>query len=395
MFTVLSVQTQMKHQHKKKTQDYQICTRCVYDTTIPDIRFDERGICQFCKIHDEMEELYPLGEIARERLSRIISKIKATGKNRRYDCVVGVSGGTDSTYTLYKTIELGLRPLAVHFDNGWNSELSVANIHNAIQKLNVDLETIVADWEEFKDLQISFLKASVSDAEIPTDVAIHTVLHDVAAKENIKYILLGHSFRTEGIVPKEWTYMDGRYIDSVHKRFGKTKITSFPIITLSKMIDYSYVKHINVIPLLNFFDYDKREAGLLLEKELGWTYYGGHHHESIYTQFFQSYYLPRKFNIDKRKLGFSARIRSGKMNREDALRQLNAEPYPLNMDVVDYTMHKLDLSPGDMEEIMNAEVRSFRNYPTYYPLLRLFRFPIYMGFKLGLVPKILYFKYLY
>jgi N-acetyl sugar amidotransferase len=381
--------------HTKTLPEYRICTRCVYDTTIPGIRFDEQGICQFCKIHDEMEKLYPLGEIAAERLSVLINKIKVLGANRRHDCVVGVSGGTDSTYTLYQAVKLGLRPLAVHFDNGWNSEISVSNIHNAVQKLDVDLETVVADWEEFKNLQISFLKASVSDAEIPTDVAIHTVLHDVAAKENIKFILLGHSFRTEGIVPKDWTYMDGKYIESVQKKFSTVKITSFPIISLFQLIYFSFIKRISVIPLLNFFDYDKDQAGRLLEKKLGWTYYGGHHHESIYTRFFQSYYLPRKFNIDKRKLGFSARIRSGKMNREDALRQLNTESYPLNMDVVDYTMHKLDLSPRDMEEIMKAKTRSFRDYPTYYPLLRLFKLPIYIGFKLGLVPKILYFKYLY
>jgi len=173
------------------------------------------------------------------------------------------------------------------------------------------------------------------------------------------------------------------------------KITSFPVFTLSKLIEYSYIKRISVIPLLNYFDYDKQQAGQFLEKELGWVNYGGHHHESIYTRFFQTYYLPRKFNIDKRKLGFSARIRSGKMSRDEALRLLQTKPYPLDMDVVDYTIHKLGLSPKDFEEIMNAEIKTFRDYPTWYPLLKLFRFPIYIGFKLGLVPKILYFKYLY
>lgn len=372
-----------------------ICSRCVYDTTIPYIRFDERGVCQFCKIHDEMENTYPLGEIARKRLDKIIGIIKNTGKNSRYDCIVGVSGGTDSTYTLYQAVKLGLRPLAVHFDNGWNSEISVNNIHKAVKILNVDLETVVANREEFLDLQIAFLKASVSDAEIPTDVAIHSALHEVAARKQIKFILLGHSFRTEGIVPKDWTYMDGRYIQSVHKKFGKLKITNLPVLTLARLIEYSFIRRISVIPLLNYFEYDKQEAGRFLEKELSWTYYGGHHHESIYTEFFQSFYLPRKFHIDKRKLGFSARIRSGKMTRQEALGKLAGEPYPVNMDVVDYTLHKLRLTRQDWEQIMSSPVMSFRDYPTYYPLLRFFKFPIYLGFKLGLVPKILYYKYLY
>lgn len=379
----------------KPVSKQKICSRCVSDTTIPNIRFDERGVCQFCEIHDEMEKSYPLGEIAKERLGKIIGAIKKKGENNRYDCIVGVSGGTDSTFTLYKSVELGLRPLAVHLDNGWNSKISVDNINKAVKKLNVDLETIVADWEAFRNLQISFLKASVSDADVPTDVAIHAVLHEVAARKKIKYILLGHSFRTEGIAPKDWTYIDGRYIKSVQKKFGRGETSNIPILTIAKLINYSFIKRINVVPLLNYFDYDKQDAGRFLEKELSWTCYGGHHHESIYTEFIQSYYLPRKFNIDKRKLGLSARIRTGKMNRQDALRRLTDEPYPLNMEVVNYTLDKLGISKQDWETIMRAPVMSFRDYPTYYPLLKFFKFPIYLGFKLGLVPKILYYKYLY
>jgi hypothetical protein len=200
-----------------------ICNRCILDETVKDIWFDEKGICKYCHISDELEKMHPLGEDGERRLSEIITKIKEKGKNKKYDCIAGVSGGRDSTYTLYKAVQFGLRPLAVHFDNGWNSDISVSNIKNACDKLNVDLHTVVVDWEEFKDLQIAFLKSGTPDADIPTDYAIYSVLYDEAKKEGVKYILNGHSFRTEGTSPISWTYMDGRYLKSVYKQFGKLK----------------------------------------------------------------------------------------------------------------------------------------------------------------------------
>ncbi|HRG36967.1 MAG TPA: 7-cyano-7-deazaguanine synthase, partial [Bacteroidia bacterium] len=178
-----------------------ICTRCILDTTVADIWFDDKGECKYCKINDEMEKDHPLGPESDLKLKAIIEQIKKDGKGLQYDCIAGTSGGRDSTYTLLKAIELGLRPLAVHFDNGWNTEISVKNIKKTCEKLNIPLYTVVADWEEFKDLQVSFLKASTPDSDIPTDYAIYSVLFDVAAKEGVKYILNGHSFRTEGTSP--------------------------------------------------------------------------------------------------------------------------------------------------------------------------------------------------
>ncbi|GFK94186.1 7-cyano-7-deazaguanine synthase [Fundidesulfovibrio magnetotacticus] len=372
-----------------------VCSRCVYDTTIPEIVFDDEGVCQFCRIHEEMERQYPAGPEAQRRLEQLVDRVKAQGKGKDYDCIVGVSGGVDSTYTLYQAVKLGLRPLAVHFDNGWNSEVAVRNIENSVSRLNVDLHTHVVDWEDFKKLQISFLKASVSDAEIPTDMAIHAVLHQMADAEGVKHILIGHSFRTEGIVPKTWTYFEGSYIRGVHKRFSGSSRTSVPVLSLPGLFYYMALKRIKVSPLLNYFDYDKKKAGELLAREVGWEDYGGHHHESLYTKFFQSYLLPFKFGIDKRKLSFSARIRSGTMVRAEALRILREEPYPLNMDIVEYTMEKLGLSMADFEAIMAAPRRSFQDYPTLYPYMRALKTPITLGFKLGLVPKILYYKYIY
>ena len=212
------------------------CSRCILDTSINDIWFGDNGECKYCKIHDELEKAHPMGPSLKTELDKMVLNIKKVGKNKKYDCIAGVSGGRDSTYVLLTAKRLGLRPLAVHFDNGWNSDISVRNIKNACNKLNIDLFTVVADWEEFKDLQVSFLKSSTPDADIPTDYAIYSVLYDMANKEGIKYILNGHSFRTEGTSPISWTYMDPLYVKDVHRKFGKIKkITSFPHMTVAKL----------------------------------------------------------------------------------------------------------------------------------------------------------------
>ena len=371
-----------------------ICSRCVLDTTVPNIRFDEKGVCNYCKIHDELEKKNPLNERGQQRLNQLVNKIKNKGKNNEYDCVVGVSGGRDSTYTLYIAVKLGLRPLAVHFDNGWNSEIAVSNIKKATTKLDVDLHTVVADWEEFKDLQLSFLKASVPDAEIPTDYSIISVLYQTAAEIGTNYILTGHSFRTEGVSPMGWTYQDGRYIKSVHKKFGKIKVKSFPILMLSELLYYIFIKKIKYVDLLDCIDYRQKEAGEIMKKELDWEYYGGHHHENIYTHFFQSYLLPEKFNIDKRKTEYSALIRSGQMTREKALKEIRENSYPYDKEIVNYTISKLGLTTDEFEEMLSVKPMSFHDYPTYYSIIKLCRIPIKGACKLNLLPHVFYEKYL-
>ncbi len=372
----------------------QTCTRCIMDTTVKDIWFDEKGVCKYCYIHDEMEKLYPEGEESRKRLLEIVEKIKKEGKGKKYNCIAGLSGGRDSTFVLYKAVELGLRPLAVHFDYGWNSDISVSNIKNACEKLNVDLHTIVADWEEFKDLQVAFLKSGTPDADIPADYAIYSILYDTAHKEGIRFILNGHSFRTEGTSPISWTYMDSKYLKSVHKKFGKLKkIKSFSIMSLPKLIYYTFVKRITEIRLIEYVKYVKDDVDVLLESKLNWKYYGGHHHENHYTKFFQSYYLPQHFGYDKRKTELSALIRSKQITREKALEEINSEEYPYEQQTVDYVINKLGLSKEDFETIMNAPVKSYNDYPTYLPLIRALRFPIKIAVKLHIVPNILYLKY--
>lgn len=371
----------------------QTCSRCILDTTVPEITFDANGECSFCRIHDSLEKTHPLDTNGTRKFTELIEQIKRDGKGNEYDCIVGVSGGRDSTYTLYKAVEMGLRPLAVHFDNGWNSEIGVSNIKNVTNKLNVDLHTIVADWEEFKELQKAFLWASVSDAEVPTDYAILSVLLQEADISRVKYVFNGHSFRTEGVAPIGWTYMDGRYIRSIHARFGKTTISSFPIMSMSRLLYYTLVRGIRMIDVPEFIEYKHSEVNEVLANKLGWKYYGGHHHESVYTEFFQSYYLPKKFGIDKRKLEYSALIRSGQMKREDALRELE-KPYPFNSEIVDYTLSKLGLSKEEFQKIMDAPRKSFRDYPSYYPLMKLGRYPIKVACSLHLLPPVFYEKYL-
>lgn len=374
-------------------KERQICSRCVCDTTIAGIKFDQNGVCNYCKIHDEMEKEYPRGKEGQKQLKEILEKIKTKGRGKKYDCIVGVSGGRDSTFLLYTTVKLGLRPLAVHFDNGWDSEIAVSNIKNALDKLRVDLRTLVVDWYEFRDLQKSFLLASVSDAEIPTDVGIFGTLHKIAAEEGISYILNGHSFRTEGVMPIGWTYMDGRYIESVQKKFGHYKLRTFPNFTLTDFFYYTFIKKIKTVPLLSYFEYNHKKAEKILTEEVGWEYYGSHHHESYYTHFFQSYLLPKKFGIDKRKIEYSALIRSGQKTRQQALKEINEVSYSCDEELVSYTIFKLRFTPSEFKKIFQAKPKTFHDYSTYYPLVRTLRIPIKTASNLNLIPHVLYQKF--
>lgn len=363
------------------------------DDSVPGIKYDEQGVCTFCKIHDELEKKYALNEKSANKLNNLIKKIIKEGKGKRYDCIVGVSGGRDSTYTLYSAVKLGLRPLVVHFDNGWNSEFAVLNIKNATKILGLDLYTHVADWEEFKDLQRAFLKASVSDAEVPTDWIIFSVLFNVAAKEKIKYIIHGHSFRTEGTTPLSWTYMDGRYIKDIHRRFGSGKTKSFPVMNLSQYLYYTLFRRIHQVRLLYYLNYDEQEIMGLISKELNWKDYGGKHYESNYTAFFQGYYLTRKFNIDKRKLHYSALIRSGQLKRTDALDKIKKDPYSGGKELILFCLKKLDFTNSEFNCIMNEPPKSFINYKSYYSFVKLMKMPVQKATKLGIVPETVYMKY--
>jgi N-acetyl sugar amidotransferase len=363
------------------------------DDTVKGIEFDKEGVCTLCHIHDELEASYPMNDETPKELQKLIDKIKNDGQGKRYDCVVGVSGGRDSTYTLYNAVKLGLRPLAVHFDNGWNSDTAVQNIKNITDTLGVDFYTHVADWEEFKDLQRSFLKASVPDAEVPTDWVIFSVLFKAATEENVKYIIHGHSFRTEGTTPLTWTYMDGKYVRYIQKRFGTRKIKSFPIMSMFDYIYYSFVKRIKQVRILYYIPYDEEKIMHLLSTEVGWKDYGGKHHESKYTGFFQSYILTRKFNIDKRKLHYSALIRSGQMTREEALQKIQNDPYDGGIETLNYCVKKLGFTHDEFEQMMNAPPKLFLDYKSSYSLVKKLQKPLKWGTNIGIVPDTVYRKF--
>lgn len=354
----------------------QICTRCIMDLSDKEITFDENGVCNHCQKYNQIVSTYPFNspEARKLELEKMISRIKQAGTNNQYDCIIGVSGGVDSTYLAYIAKEFGLRPLAVHLDNGWNSELSVHNIEKVLNTLKIDLYTHVLDWEEFKDLQLSFLKASVSDAEIPTDHAIGGILYRMAVKNNVSYILLGTNIETESGLPSSWTYgvSDWRYISSVHKIFGTQKLKTYSHFSLFDELYLKTIRGIKVFPILDYVPYVKEDALSILENELGWEYYGGKHYESIYTRFFQGYILPRKFNIDKRRAHFSSLIRSGQKSRESGLEELKQPTYPEDMQTNDkeYVLKKLGLSENDFEKIMLLPLKTHNDYPTYYSLAK-------------------------
>jgi len=350
-----------------------VCVRCVMDTTDPDIQFDAAGVCNHCHAYDAASKQLPATpEDAKSALDSMVRRMKAEGKGKRYDCVIGVSGGVDSTYVAYKVKQLGLRPVAVHLDNGWDTEMAVKNIQNALHHLDIDLITNVLDWEEFRDLQTAFLRASTPDSEIPSDHAIVAVLAQTAEKMGIRSIISGFNHRTESHLPSAWSqgHFDWLYIKSVHRQFGRGPLRTFPHLGFFKARDY--LAGTTRVDLLNYIDYSKPAAVELLERELGWQNYGGKHHESIYTRFYQGYLLPKKFGYDKRKAHLSSLVCDGQISRDQALCELTHEPYDLEQQLADreYVIKKLELTPAEFDAIMSAPVRSFWDYPSFARITR-------------------------
>ncbi len=347
---------------------YQQCTRCVMDTSDPDITFGDDGICNNCSDFLQKRSLLVIPPEEREReLRDIVERIRASGRRQRYDCIVGVSGGVDSTYVAYLAQKLMLRPLCVHVDNGWDSELAVGNIEKVLKKLNIDLYTYVIDWEEFRDLQIAFLRSSTVDADLPTDHAIRAVLRRVASRENVSYSLNGRNFSTEGLLPWGWAYsaIDWKYLRSVHAKFGTRRLRSFPHQGLPQLLYSVSVRRIQNIGILNYVPYDKETAHSFLVNELGWKDYGGKHFESIFTRFFQGYVLPTKFGIDLRKAYLSTLICTDQITREAALKELQHPPLSPERAKADqeYVLKKFRLSTDEFAAIMAEPPRTYEDFP--------------------------------
>ena len=355
------------------SSEYRMCIRCVMDTTDPDIVFDENGVCNHCHTYDRMVREYVVdGEEGLRHLEQTAQKIRKDGQGKKYDCVIGVSGGVDSTYVAYHVKKLGLRPLAVHLDNGWDSELAVKNIEETLKRLGIDLYTEVLDWEEFKDIQISFLKASTPDSEIPTDHAINALLGNLAQKIGVKYVIIGSNVRTEMHLPRAWSqgHLDWKYIREIQKRFGTQPFRTFPHIGFFTY--YLRMLTQKRVEILNYLGYNKKEALRVLREELGWRYYGGKHYESIYTRFYQGYILPEKFGFDKRRSHLSSLVCSGEVTREQALEELKVPTYAPSMQEEDreYVVKKLGLTDAEFAAIMSAPKKSYWDYPSYGHLMK-------------------------
>ncbi len=348
---------------------YQICRLCVMDTSDPLIEFDATGECNHCRAYrDTVFQLPRFQPGADEKLAGIVAKIRAR-KIEKYDCVIGVSGGVDSTYLAYYVKRvLGLNPLAVHLDNGWNSELAVANIERMLVALSIDLHTEVLDWREFSALQLAFLKASTPDSEIPTDHAILSVLYQVANSKKISTILLGVNLVTESVHPRMWSYghQDWIYIKALQKRFGAVRLRHFPHTSMWKYFYLFQIRKLQVVRLYDYIAFDRAGVEALIARELGWMPYGGKHYESVYTRFFQGYLLPRKFGFDKRRAHLSSLVCAGQMTRDEAMRALQqpsldpAEEQPL----LDYVAKKLRIARSELDAICQAPPRTYKDYPS-------------------------------
>lgn len=370
-----------------------ICARCIYDTRITGIRFDDEGICQYCRQTDELIAQYGTGTPeGRRQLGLIIDEIKAAGRGKKYDCIVGVSGGTDSSYLIAKAVEWGLRPLAVHYDNTWNTAIATENIRKVLGKLKVDLHTYVIDNREADDLYRAFFLSGVLDLDATTDLALAEVMYRAASKHGLKYILEGHSFVAEGVAPLSYGYFDGKLIESIHRRFGRLPMKTYPNMTFWRFMKWILLMRIRKVRPLWYLDYSKEQARDFLTREFGWQYYGGHHLENRLAVFSHQYYLPRKFGIDQRNNSLSAMVRAGELTRTDALHEYET-PVDVGNDVLEYTRQRLGMSPTEFDEIMRQPGKSSTAYPTYKPTFERLRPLFHLLAKANLVPWSFYIKY--
>ncbi len=365
---------------------YQRCVRTVMDTTDPDIWFDEQGVSSHALFFDA--EIGPYVEAASRgdrlgELDALVAEIKRSGEGKPYDCIVGISGGVDSTYLVLQAVKLGLRPLTVHFDSGWNSELAVNNIENIVQKLGLDLVTDVVDWREMRDLQLSFFKASVMNCDIPTDHAFASVAYKQAVKYGIKYILSGQNMVSESSMPEAWVYPanDARHVRGIQRKFGSVPLKTYPTLgRWKRYFWYGIVRGVQSVTPLDYMPYNYREAKKAITEELGWRDYGGKHYESVFTRYYQGHYLPEKFGIDKRKPHLSSLILSKQLDRDEAIAELDRPPYDAALLTQDHAFiaKKLGVSTTELEEIFARPPVPHDAYPHeryLWPLtLRLLRF---------------------
>lgn len=356
-----------------------ICNNCVMDTSDPDIEFNDDGVCIHCiRAEKILADIALTQEESDQALQELADKIRNMSKGLKYDCVLGVSGGVDSSYTAYLAHKMGLKTLIVHCDNGWNSDIAVSNINKIVNEFGFDLITHVLNWEEFRDTQRAYIKASVVDIEVTTDHSLMAAVYKIAKKNGIKAILSGSNSATEHCMPKSWFWkkQDLRNLKSIHKKYGSLKLQNFPTLSSWQWL-VARKFFIEYISVLNYANYKKQEAMQVLEKEIGWKNYGEKHYESVFTKFYQSYILPVKFGIDKRKAHLSCLIRNGEISREEALAKLKELPY--NPDTIqsdrEYVLKKLGFTEDEFDEIMKQERVPHTEFPSDQKMMnRIFAF---------------------
>jgi N-acetyl sugar amidotransferase len=371
----------------------QICSRCIYDSSTPKISFNAEGVCNYCIMSDNLEQQYQTGKPEGDReLQRIIGQIKKAGKNKKYDCIVGVSGGTDSSFMLAKAIEWGLRPLAAHYDNTWNTSISTENIRKVTKALNIDLFTIVVDNKEADDIFKSFFLAGLPELDASTDIALAETLYRAASKFGVKYILEGHSFITEGVSPMGNNYFDGKYIESVHQQYGKLPMKTYPNMTFFNFMKWILVKRIRKIRPFWYIAYDKESARKFLEEKFDWKYYGGHHLENRLTAYHHTVYNPQKFNIDNRNWSLAAAARNKLMPRKQALEIYNTPIIP-DEELITYFKKRMQLSDEEYTAVFNGSKRTYKDFKTYKKRFEKLKPLFYLLMKANLVPMSFYLKY--
>lgn len=353
------------------SRDYQICTNCIMDTSDPGISFDENGLCDYCKnFKGEILPNWHTDAHGEKQLAVLAEKIKAQGKGKDFDCIIGLSGGQDSSYAAYVAKEkMGLRPLLFHVDAGWNTDQAVGNIEKLVDGLGLDLYTEVINWEEMKDLQLAFLRSQISDQDLPQDGAFFSALYKFARKHRIKYVLTGANYSTECCrEPEEWggyPGIDKTLFMDIHARFGKRELKTFPLVDIFVYkVLYQKVLGMEIVKPLNLVPYIKKDAEAELGRRFGWQKFQHKHHESRFTRFYEDYWMPRKFGFHKRRAHFSSLIMTGQMTRDDALDRLSRpemDEHFLKQEF-EYVANKLDLTVAELQEIFDGKNMTYRDY---------------------------------
>lgn len=373
--------------------DVQICTRCIYDERVPGISFDTEGVCNYCRQIDQLALQYGTKSVEGvSRLEKIVKDTRHAGRHSKYDCIIGVSGGTDSSYLVHWAVDQGLKPLAVHYDNTWNTAIATQNIYRVLKGCNVDLYTHVVSNKEVDDIFRSFFLAGVPEIEAATDLGFAYTLRLAAAKFGIKTIFEGHSFIEEGVSPLGNNYFDGRYIKSIHNKYGTISISSYPLMTFSRFMKSVIIDRPQFIRPLWYLDYSKEKAKILLKDLYGWQDYGGHHLENRLTAFYHSIYLPQKFSGDFRNNTLSANVRNGTMTREEAWKTYNTDP-PMEAGLLEYVIKRLNISNSEYDAVMKQPPRNWTQYPTYKRRFERLRYLFLFLAKSNLVPMSFYLKY--